>query len=876
MIRRTSVTKEISSHVDANGSLSQKLPAFTSTGNTTQTPDSRTEIILSQLPSKIADRYLANGIRNLYDWQKDLLLRAEVVAGKNFVYSLPTSGGKSLVSEVLLLKAVFGASGVSMPNTHLGPSQAPRSGILILPFVSLVEEKAATLQALVEGVTTVHGEDIKIEAYCGTHGTMPPPRPPCLYICTIEKASGVLNALFELGRIQELQTAVVDEIHMIGENGGRGITLELVVAKILAGSPDVQLIGMSATIPNIKDISRWIGGSYFEYGFRPVILKNYLVNDGIVFPVELMQDEGYQVYLDKQEDKKNDVRQLYSTCTSQPDMETLFALVNEIFLVHSVIVFCATKSGAEKTALALANRLWQFRQSKGEDIESLLEPKLELQAKDEGIEIQTSLSRLLKFRVAYHHSGLTSEARTFIEEGFRKKRICLLCCTSTLATGVNLPVRRVILSSPYVGIDFIKKSQYLQMIGRAGRAGLDEFGESFLVYQSKDRLKVEAMVKNTTEPIQSCIPLCSSVSSGISRLHDELQVKLKLVLAKYVLEIIGCSICCLQYHVLNSFSKLFAFPEHADILQSTGILALRILLEEGFISTHETMNTEFSAIPTQQSGNNHYELTNLGRSVLRSNIPINYAVPIYAELIEMQRSGLILDSDLHLLYFLTPVRDPIEPKWEIYRELFGKLNSVQSCVAERLRVCEYHIQQRAAGIRYPTIDCATNFHKERKQFTTIRFWNALILSDILNEIPNEDVSRKFGIPTVDLQNLMRNASYFAHSMSIFCESMQWFSLHTIITSLVSRIVSGAKPDILPLMKVRGVQAARARLLRQSGITSVEELAKADPDKLYESVQIIIHQRKLKFSGKFRMFFAHSTARLLIQNAKQEMSIKMSP
>lgn len=73
--------------------------------------------------------------------------------------------------------------------------------------------------------------------------------------------------------------------------------------------------------------------------------------------------------------------------------------------------------------------------------------------------------------VAYHHAGLTHQERAIVEQGFSSGALLVLTATSTLAAGVNLPAQRVILRSLWQGVEEVSRAQYLQMVGRAGRAG---------------------------------------------------------------------------------------------------------------------------------------------------------------------------------------------------------------------------------------------------------------------------------------------------------------------------------------------------------------------------------------------------------------------
>lgn len=79
----------------------------------------------------------------------------------------------------------------------------------------------------------------------------------------------------------------------------------------------------------------------------------------------------------------------------------------------------------------------------------------------------------------------------------------ILFATSTLASGVNLPARRVIFKTPYIGRSFLDATRYQQMKGRAGRKGHDEYGESFLIFIPADRPKVAKLMKENLQPAES-------------------------------------------------------------------------------------------------------------------------------------------------------------------------------------------------------------------------------------------------------------------------------------------------------------------------------------------------------------------------------------
>ncbi|XP_030873711.1 helicase POLQ-like isoform X6 [Leptonychotes weddellii] len=365
------------------------------------------------LPSKVRDLYVQfKGIEKLYEWQHTCLTLNSVQERKNLIYSLPTSGGKTLVAEILMLQELLCRR---------------RDVLMILPYVAIVQEKISGLSSF--GIEL----GFFVEEYAGSKGKFPPIKrreKKSLYIATIEKGHSLVNSLIETGRIGSLGLVVVDELHMIGE-GSRGAILEMTLAKILYTSETTQIIGMSATLNNVEDLQEFLQAEYYTNQFRPVELKEYLKINNAIYEVDCKAENSmtFSRLLNCQ----------YSDTLKKMDPDHLVALVTEVIPNYSCLVFCPTKKNCENVAEMICKFLSK------EHLKHREKEKHEVIKNLKNISsgnLCPVLKRTIPFGVAYHHSGLTNDERKLLEEAYSTGVLCLFTCTSTLAAGVNLPARR--------------------------------------------------------------------------------------------------------------------------------------------------------------------------------------------------------------------------------------------------------------------------------------------------------------------------------------------------------------------------------------------------------------------------------------------------
>uniref|UniRef100_A0A8D3DZY8 Helicase POLQ-like n=1 Tax=Scophthalmus maximus TaxID=52904 RepID=A0A8D3DZY8_SCOMX len=753
------------------------------------------------LPTRVKDLMLKlRGIKTLYDWQETCLNLDCVRQRKNLIYSLPTSGGKTLVAEILVLRELLCRK---------------KDCLFIVPYISLVQEK-------VRGLASFGLElDFVVEEYAGSKGRFPPVKrrkQSSLYIATIEKGHSLVNSLIEAGRLENLGLLVVDELHMLGD-GSRGAVIEMTLAKVLHMSSQTQIIGMSATLGNIGDLQTFLKAENYTNDFRPVQLKEYVKLNDTIYEVDPKEDDCFRF--------SRLLNFKYSSSMKKIDPDHIIALVTEVIPSHSCLVFCPTKKNCENVAAMVCKYLKQefLRHREAEKVVLLRE------LKDSGDgSLCPVLRRTVPFGVAYHHSGLTSEERKLVEEAYTTGVLCLLTCTSTLAAGVNLPARRVILRSPYVASDFLKRSQYKQMVGRAGRAGIDSVGESVLVLQDKDR---------TTTLVCSPMEKCFS-----NLLQQDSRGLLSLVLS-----LVGLSIT-------TSMEQLRTFLQGTLLfVQQEALCVDRSLWDEVQQCVEVLQEKDLIAVTSQPQGTK-LQVTKLGQATYKGkhvqvHKTINGLGPTCFGLLFQDLSrgleGLLLNSYLHLVYLVTPydLTTQCKPDWMIFFRQFTLLSAAEQKMSAAVGVPEGFVARKAAG-----------------QTVKNRMYLALVLFSLLRETNLWTVADRFQLSRGFVQTLLSSASAFCCCVLHFTEELEEFwPFRALLTELTRRLSYCVKAELIPLMEVAGVMESRAKQLFNAGYKTLTHLANADPAVLSKTVENLYKKQANQIVASAKMLLNEKAAAL---------------
>ena len=399
------------------------------------------------MSAAVREQYRVSGIEELYPPQA-AAVEAGVTRGENVVAAIPTASGKTLIAELAMLTAD-------------GPA------LYIVPLRARAREKYesfAELPGVSVGIST--GDFDSPAEELGEEDVV---------VATAEKVdSAIRNGA---SWVAELACVVVDEVHLLGRPR-RGPTLEITLATLQRRAPGVQIVALSATVDNPGAIAAWLDAELVESTWRPVSLRTGVYDDdgGVAF------DDGSTLAVDVPPPGPNDDR----------DTEVTAALVADaVDDGGQCLAFVRSRREAESLAARLAEEP-ALRERYGEGAnDDPPGPRLAAAVRDRGgTETGRRLATAVGAGVGFHHAGLASDHRALVESAYRDRDLGVICATPTLAAGVNVPARRVVVRDleRYTGEEMtpLPALEVHQMCGRAGRPHLDPYGEAVLVAAEGD------------------------------------------------------------------------------------------------------------------------------------------------------------------------------------------------------------------------------------------------------------------------------------------------------------------------------------------------------------------------------------------------------
>jgi len=383
-----------------------------------------------------------------------------LLAGRNTLVAIPTASGKSLLAYMAIV-------------ARLSQSHDRAKAVYIVPLKALAMEKYEDLQAIAGamgytvglGVGDATAEAKNIEA-CN------------ILVCTSEKLDSLLRHRSEL--VANVEIVVADEFHLLND-ASRGPTLEINLTRLRHVRPQAQLVALSATVGNCGELAAWLGADLVQSDWRPVALEYATFHDFHIEPRRVQApsraDERF---------KLSQPRDLVGL-KSHP----VWSVVDDgLDQGAQVLMFVGTRRGAQSEARNLAKRVKKRLEKEDPGrLMRLSELAQRLTGRGQS-RLSDDLVACLSGGVGFHHAGLTHAQRKDVEAAFKSGDLVALTATPTLAAGVNLPARRVLVRDLKRWDDGMSRPlpvmEVRQMLGRAGRPKYDTRGEAWVYCKGTD------------------------------------------------------------------------------------------------------------------------------------------------------------------------------------------------------------------------------------------------------------------------------------------------------------------------------------------------------------------------------------------------------
>ncbi|KAI2640534.1 P-loop containing nucleoside triphosphate hydrolase protein [Hypomontagnella submonticulosa] len=798
------------------------------------------------LPGSLVSNLKALGISEIYPWQKQCLLGPGLLNGsKNLVYTAPTGGGKSLVADILMLKRVLEDSNAK--------------ALLVLPYVALVQEKVRWLRNIVQDIKRhplanekpekeenslwqkrADEDSIRVVGFFGGGKVRATWSDFDIGVCTFEKANTLINAAIDDCTISKLRAVVLDELHMVDDDH-RGYLMELIATKLMSLENGVQIIGMSATLQNMDLLSHWLGAHIYSTFYRPIPIEEYLVHEGKIYPAS--SSSGLLKAASQLASNSRPVP--VRIVQPSPHKEFKDTVLNSVVALatetarsgYGALVFC-NSHGCEFDARLISRALRNNEHLDPAIIEKRLDLLADLRSLSTGLD--TCLAETIMFGVAFHHAGLTTEERDLIANAYDSGVLKVLTATCSLAAGINLPARRVILHNARMGRDLVGPSMLRQMRGRAGRKGKDEVGETYLCCRKDD-------LEDVVELMRAELP---QISSGLTTDRQRIQ--------RALLEVIAIRLANSRDSIGDYIGKtLLSLSSTPDVIKAHIDSSLRGLTEMGFIQCDDS---------------ELYTATQLGKAIVTSSLEPEDGAFVHRE---MQRAlrAFVMDGEMHILYMFTPVQDfSVTINWQVFRSEMEGLDDSGLRVMTFLGLKPTQVNKMAQGGNLKETT------PEEKEIARIynRFYLALQLRDLCNETPIHVVSRKYDTPRGTVQTLAQTCQGFAAGMIKFCEQMNWGAMAAVLDHFTDRLNAGAKSDLLALAKITFIKSRTARVFYENGFKTVAAIANADPKELVP-VLIQAQPSKVRLKSKDEQKYEEkllAKAKVIADSANRLWQIEM--
>ncbi|KAK4536374.1 hypothetical protein CDCA_CDCA08G2399 [Cyanidium caldarium] len=446
-----------------------RVPWNTPESSSTQQP----RLPVDQLPSYAQPAF--RGFEHLNSVQTVVYERLRH-SDDNFLVCAPTGTGKTYVALLAILRCFFETCGGVHRRFQC---------IYVAPMRALVAEVRATLSKRLAytglQVAELTGEKpLSAAQYRSTQ----------VVVTTPEKWDVLTRRANERGIFRRVRLVVVDEVHLIGDPE-RGPVLERVLARLLAEADvrtyPLQIIGLSATLPNSRDVALFL---------RARLAENVFALSNAHRPCRL--EQRYFAVRERADLLGHARRRQLMNRIAWQVLEQ-HALTQR----HQTIVFVHERTDTLRTARAFAEQLRAASARLVDDADTVAA----LRAASIAIG-NPELRQLLPLGIAVHHAGLARTDRDAVESLFLQNRIRVLVSTATLAWGVNLPARTVIIK----GTKYFSAAQdryvelspldVTQMIGRAGRPPFDSCGDGIIITSERELSRYVALVNGQT-PLES-------------------------------------------------------------------------------------------------------------------------------------------------------------------------------------------------------------------------------------------------------------------------------------------------------------------------------------------------------------------------------------